>query len=139
MKRIFCSVFGFFMVITVTNASGNTPEKSSATVIIQPSVSSCNFTTLRGHRKGSGASITWSIDGTGVNKFKVSRTYDFDPYDPYAVWEDAGTVMADNSRSYKMDDDGVFPGIIHYKITAVLEDGSTVCSDLIEVTITKKK
>lgn len=138
MKRILFTIIGSFLFYTGTIASGNSSEKLSASVIIKPAGAQCNFTFLRGHRKGNGTSLAWGVDGTGVTKFMISRTYDFDPYDPYAVWEDAGTVNADNSRSYKLDDNSVFPGIIHYRIVAVMTDGSTLPSDLIEVRINKK-
>ena len=138
MKRILFTVIGSFLLYSGTTASGTASGKSLVLVIAKPAASQCNFAFLRGHRKGNGASVTWGVDGTGVTKFNVARTYDFDPYDPYAVWEDAGTVPADNSRSYKLDDNSVFPGTIHYKIVAVMNDGTTVCSDLIEVRINKK-
>ena len=138
MKRILFTVIGSFLLYSGSTASGTASGKSSASVIVKPATSQCSFAFLRGHRKGNGASITWGVDGTGVTKFMVSRTYEFDPYDPYAVWEDVSSVTADNSRSYKLDDNSVFPGTIHYKIVAVMNDGTTVCSDLIEVRINKK-
>ncbi|MBI2731390.1 MAG: hypothetical protein HYX40_11690 [Sphingobacteriales bacterium] len=138
MKRILFTAIGSLMLYSVSNASGNTTQKSPSLIVIKPAAMQCNFAFLRGHRKGNGTSLTWGMDGAGAVKFLVSRSYDFDPYDPYAVWEDAGTVNADNSRSYKLDDNNVFPGTIHYKIVAVLSDGSSVCSQITSVRINKK-
>lgn len=138
MKQILFTVIGAFLLFTGTSATGNHVSKK-VTVIVKPVVAGqCNFTTLRGHRKGSGTSITWSVDGTDISKFNVYRTYDFDPTDPYAVWESVTTIGADNSRSYKVDDNNVFPGTINYKIVAVMNDGTTATSDFIAVRIVKK-
>jgi hypothetical protein len=138
MKQILFTVIGAFLLFTGTSATGNHVKKN-VTAIVKPAVAgSCNFTTLRGHRKGNGTSITWSADGVGISKFNVYRSYDFDPSDPYAVWESVTSMAANNSRSYKVDDNSVFPGTINYKIVAVMNDGSTATSDFIAVRIMKK-
>lgn len=138
MKQVLFTIIGAFLLFTGTTATGTHVNKK-ITAIVKPVVAgSCNFTILRGHRKGNGTSITWSVDGVGITKFNVFRTYDFDPTDPYAVWETVSTIGADNSRAYKLDDNSVFPGTIHYKIVAIMSDGSNATSDFITVRIMKK-
>lgn len=139
MKQVLFTIIGSLMLVTGVVASGNLSEKKSASItIVKKAVASCNFATVRGHRKGSGTSLTWSMDGVGAVKFKVARTYDFDPYDPYAVWEEVATLDADNSRSYKVDDTNVFPGTINYRIVALMSDGTSVTSPLTAIRITKR-
>lgn len=139
MKQVLFTVIGSFLLFTGTSASGNHPVNNKVAAIVKPAFApQCNFTLMRGHRKGNGTSLTWSADGMGITKFVVSRSYDFDPYDQYAMWENIATVTADNSRSYKNDDNNVVGGNIHYRITAVMSDGSTVSSDIYTITVRKR-
>ncbi|MGE5107633.1 MAG: hypothetical protein ACM3H8_08815 [Sphingobacteriales bacterium] len=138
MKRILFTVLGSILLYSGSIASGNASKKSSALAVLKPATAQCNFAFFRGHRQGSGAALQWGMDAPGATKFVVSRTYDFDPYDPYAVWEEVSVVNGDNSRMYSISDKTVFPGIIHYKVEAVMADGTTVCSDLKEIRIIKK-
>jgi hypothetical protein len=52
--------------------------------------------------------------------------------------ENIATVAADNSRAYKNDDANVIGGNIHYRITAVMSDGSTATSDVYTINVRKK-
>ena len=92
------------------------------------------FSSLRTHRKGKGAEITWSFATSGVSGFIVERTND-DPTDPYSVWITVGTVVSDASRSYKCCDESPFPGYINYRVTAVMDNGTTVMSGVSTVHI----
>ena len=138
MKQVLFTVIGSFLLFTGSIASGNNANKHIAAIVKPALAPQCNFAFTRGHRKGNGASIAWGMDGAGAAKFYVARTYDFDPTDPYAVWEDVATVSSNSSRSNKLDDNSVFPGTIHYRIVAVMTDGSSVTSELIQVQIRKK-
>src|SRR5688572_19644692 len=80
----------------------------AASAAIKPQQSN-QFTTtgfdfIRAHRQGKGAALAWGLSsGDGVVGFTVQRTYE-DPTDPYAFWEDVGTVANNPSRSYKYAD-----------------------------------
>ena len=139
MKQIVFTVIGSFVLFTATTAGGNVSSKTSAKAAVKATVApQSNFAFVRGHRKGKGTSLAWGMDGAGASKFYVSRSYDFDPYDPYAVWEDVTVMDANNSRSYKVDDENVFPGTIHYRIVAVMTDGSSVTAPLTSIRIIKR-
>lgn len=138
MKQVLFTVIGSFLLVTGSSASGTHSEKAAAVVVKPAVIGQCNFTSIRGHRKGNGTSLTWSVDGTAVYKFVVMRSYDFDPYDPYAQWDEVGTVMADNSRSYKNDDANVLGGNIHYRIRAIMNDGSSMDSDITTIRVSKR-
>ena len=87
------------------------------------------FTSLRTHRKGKGgAEVSWSFSSSsGVSGFVVERTNE-DPNDPYSVWVTVGSQGCDGSRSYKCCDESPFPGYINYRVTAVLNNGTTIQS-----------
>jgi hypothetical protein len=139
MKQVLLTVIGSFMLYAGTMASGSPSAVSSAAVIIKPAALQCNFAFVRGHRQGNGTALAWGMDGAGAAKFYVSRTYDFDPYDPYAVWEDVTVMNANNSRMYTVSDKSVFPGMIHYRIVAVMTDGSSVSSEIKSIRLNKKR
>jgi hypothetical protein len=88
------------------------------------------FTSLNTHRQGKGgAEVTWSFSSTNVKSFTVQRTND-DPTDPYSTWIQVSCVGCDGSRSYKSHDDSPFPGFVNYRVIALMNDLSTVTSQI---------
>jgi hypothetical protein len=108
------------------------PEKETSVKNVNKAFD--GFSSLRTHRKGKGAEITWSFATSGVSGFIVERTNE-DPTDPYSVWITVGSVAADASRSYKCCDESPFPGYINYRVTAVMNNGTTVSSSVSTVHI----
>jgi hypothetical protein len=94
-----------------------------------------DFAFLRTHRQGKGVAATWGLTASeGVTGFLVQRTYE-DATDPYAMWEDLASIPYNDSRSFKYTDPSVFPGFIHYRIVALLADGTSVTSEISDVRI----
>jgi hypothetical protein len=119
--------------------SGFTPLQSS--IVKGPGKNyGCTFTQLKGHRMGKGAtSLTWSMgSNTGITAFDIECTYE-DPYDPYSVWEPKGSVPNDNSQMFRFKDNNVLPGLMYYRITARLNNGTSVTSELCSVTIISRQ
>ncbi len=89
------------------------------------------FSFFRVHRQGkNGATATWGLtSNTGVSGFLLEKTYE-DATDPYAYWETVSTLPCTGERSYKCTDNGVFPGYITYRVTAYLNDGRTLYSEM---------
>ena len=88
------------------------------------------FTSLSIHRHGKdGAEVSWSFSSSNVSTFTVQRTND-DPTDPYSVWVTVSCVSCDGSRSYKCHDGNPFPGLVNYRVIAVMNDQSTVTSQV---------
>ena len=84
---------------------------------------------------GKGVSASWGVNsGAGVVGFQLQKTYE-DPTDPYAVWEDVSSVPCNGSRSYKANDNSLFPGSITYRVTALLVDGNAIESEISTVSI----
>ena len=108
----------------------------AATPIIKPSQpqtslkkTSVGFSFIRTHRQGKGAAISWSFTSGNASGFSVQRTYD-DPNDAWAFWEPISNTACNGSRSYKSEDNNVYPGYIHYRVIAVLNDGSAIASEV---------
>jgi hypothetical protein len=92
------------------------------------------FSSIRSHRQGKGTVVSWSFLSSNVSGFIVQRTNE-DPNDPYSVWVDIATVGNDMSRSYKCSDDTPCFGIMNYRVVAVMNNGSTITSDITTVRI----
>jgi len=112
-----------------------TPAPEKETPVKNVNKAFDEFSSLRSHRKGKGAEISWSFtSSSNVSGFIVERTNE-DPYDPYSVWVTVGSQVCDASRSYKCCDESPFPGYINYRVTAVLSNGTTVQSGVSTVHI----
>lgn len=88
------------------------------------------FDFFRTHRQGrAGITATWGYTGTAgsVTGFVVERTYD-DPTDPYASWDIVGAIPFTGAKSYRSTENGIFPGFLSYRVTALLPGGGTVQS-----------
>lgn len=93
------------------------------------------FASFRTHRQGKGISASWSVSSAdGIVSFTVQRTYE-DPTDPYAYWEELKTMPFNAARSFTYKDQDVLPGVINYRIVALMGDGSTTTSDVSSVRI----
>ncbi len=124
----------FVIVATVffSVAAMPVPEKNTPTTNQDKFFDGFSF--IRTHRQGKGAMVSWSFLSSNVSGFIVERTNE-DPYDPYSVWVDVSSVGCDQSRSYKCHDSNPFPGLINYRVVAVMNNGTTITSDISTVRI----
>lgn len=95
-----------------------------------------SFSFFRVHRQGkNGVTATWGLNSSdGVSGFFVEKTYE-DPTDQYAYWETVSSTPCTGQRSYKCTDTGVYPGYITYRVTAHLNDGRSVLSEMTTIHI----
>jgi len=121
------------IIIMAFVAIAATPIKSDAPTSSKKVTDTFSF--LRTHRQGKGAVVTFAFSSTNASGFTVQRTNE-DPTDPYSVWIEVGTCSCNSSRSYKVNDANPFPGLINYRVIAVMNDGSTVTSDVSTIKIT---
>jgi hypothetical protein len=92
-------------------------------------ISGC-FEHFSAHRQGkAGIQLTWGVSAPDVVGFTVERSYDGDFY------ENIASVNANNSRTYRYKDNGVYPGRIYYRIVAQKSNGSSETSlvDLVRI------
>ena len=93
------------------------------------------FAFFKTHRQGKRVTATWGLmSDDGVAGFTLQKTYQ-DPTDPYSMWEDVGEVACTATRSFKYTDDNVFPGDINYRVVALMNDGTSIMSELSSVRI----
>jgi hypothetical protein len=120
------------VIIILSLASWITPatsEKSlSGLSVKKERRANPEFDFFRTHRQGQGIMATWGLTlNQGISGFVVQRTYE-DPNDPYSNWEIVGAIPCGSSRSYKHQDQNVFPGFISYRIIAYFQTGGSMMS-----------
>jgi hypothetical protein len=120
------------IIIMAFVAIAATPIKSDAPTSSKKVTDT--FSVLRTHRQGKGAVVTFAFSSTNASEFTVQRTNE-DPTDPYSVWICVGNCAFNSSRSYKVTDANPFPGLINYRVIAMMNDGSTVTSDVSTIKI----
>ena len=119
-------------------------EVSAETLSCKPAISITAephpvFTSLRTHRQAKGVAANWSMSGLdGVKGFTIQRTYE-DPNDQFAYWEELSTIPCNAVRQFSFTDKEVFPGLINYRVAALMEDGTIVYSEISSVRIVSRK
>ena len=130
MKKL--KFFAIIIMAIFSIAATPIPEK------INPgkntSKSADGFSFVRTHRQGKGAVVSWAFSSTNASGFSIQRTNE-DPNDPYSVWIDVGSSTCNSSRSYKCHDENPVPGTINYRVIALMNDGSTMTSEVSTIRI----
>jgi len=126
------SIFAIIVAAILAIAAIPFPELSKPEKSVKQTTDGFSF--IRTHRQGKGATTTWAFVSDNVSGFTVQRTYE-DPSDPYAFWEAVCNTNCNSSRSYKYTDENLLPGFINYRVVALMNDGSTICSDLSSIRI----
>lgn len=77
------------------------------------------FNLVHAHRQGRAITVFWSTDATpqSVTHFVVEKT-DQDPADMYSVWTTAGQLSNSGGRMFRIQDQNLTPGLLHYRVIA---------------------
>jgi hypothetical protein len=130
MKKL--TIFAITMMVFFSIGATPIPEKNPGK---NANKSADGFSFIRTHRQGKGAVVSWSFSTSNASGFAVQRTYE-DPTDPASIWVDICDTPCNSSRSYKTHDDPPYPGVINYRVMAVMSDGNSVLSDVSTIKIT---
>ncbi len=125
----------FLACILLSGIPGNPGIQNE--VSLRPSAQTNGFTFVRAHRQGKGITVVWGANSSDDVNFVVEKTYS-DPTDIYSEWESVAHMPYDGSRSYKCNDNSVYPGYSHYRIAAMGNDGSVVYSETVTVRIVSR-
>ena len=133
MKTI--TTMGVLSLLLFICISAKPIKQTDGTPHVKSAAAGCSFGFFRAHHQGKKVATSWGLTSdAGVAGFSVQRTNE-DPNDPYSTWTGVGSVSCNSSRSYKWTDENVLPGYISYCIVAVMNDGTTVPSEIITVRI----
>lgn len=109
-------------------------HKTSA-LFSQTQAAAASFKFIRGHKQGKNITVNWGMNNnSGIRNFIVESTYE-DPYDPYSVWGTEGIIPCTNSPIFKFTNFPELPGALNYRVVAVMDDNSTVTSEIYSVYI----
>ncbi len=138
MKTQFSSFAISALILSATTFSAPVISPGVKEVPTVEQSQATDFAFFRTHRQGKGITAVWGVtSSTEVVSFSVMKTYE-DPYDMYSEWEEVSSTGCNGSRSYKCTDMNVSPGLINYKVVALLNDGSTIESALSTVQIVRR-
>jgi len=133
MKKLFVFAVAFIAFTGFTFSGKNEKVANNAT----PSVAAKpahDFTYFRVHHQSKKNNVlNWGIDSpAGVTCFNVERSYDGEFYDVI------NTVQCNNSVKFSWKDEGIFPGVIYYRIACNMNDGSTHYSEIETIRVTQR-
>ncbi|MDQ3845984.1 MAG: hypothetical protein M3342_18545 [Bacteroidota bacterium] len=125
MKTMFTVVFLLSFTLITAIASDVYPAK----ITKHPITSAFNY--FRAHRQNSGVALSWAPATPDVVGFIVEKSYDGEYFDQIQYVNGKGISVQ------KFLDKAVFPGFIHYRIIAVMADGSTESSSVETIRIVR--
>jgi len=91
------------------------------------------FRSFNVHRQGKGISLNWHVSSNNINGYIIQRSYDGEFFD------DLDISISAVGRWHRANDNDVFPGYIHYRIIAILNDGTECMSPVQVVRIVDRK
>jgi hypothetical protein len=125
------------VLVMSLQVSGNSSINHPISNLTEKPQSPVAFSFIRGHKQGrSGYSLQWRMtNNSNIAHFEVLCTYE-DPFDPYSNWTNLGMMNNFTANIFKFTHSNVLPGIINYRIIAVLNNGAgTILSDIFTTTI----
>ena len=81
----------------------------------------------------NGVGMMWAVNQQGVKEFKIEYSYDGEFFDVLT------TVPAHGSAQYRFTHRETMPGFVHYRIKAVMADGTDSDSQVQTVRIVSRK
>lgn len=119
MKKLFVFAVAFIAFTGFTFSGKNDVVTSKSYASVTASANH-EFSYFRIHHQSKkNVVLNWGISTpAGVSSFRVERSYDGDFYD--VINEPA----CNNATRFSWKDEGIYPGIIYYRIACVMNDGT---------------
>lgn len=114
------------LILSMNVLGSTTPELQISKVF-----SVNNFGSFNVHRQHNSAALSWGFNSADVSGFIIQRSYDGTNFDTI------DQVGLSSARWNRYLDNTVEPGIIYYKIIAIMNDGSREDSPVSSVRIVK--
>ena len=120
MKKLFVFAVAF-IAFTGFTFSGNNEKVAYETATCAAATVAHDFTYFRIHHQSKkNVVLNWGINTpAGVTCFNVERSYDGEFYDVI------NEVPCNNSVRFSWKDEGIFPGVIYYRVACKMNDGTT--------------
>jgi len=133
MKKLFVFAVAFIAFTGFTFSGKNEKVAYKAAPSIAANVAH-DFTYFRVHHQSKKNNVlNWGIDTpAGVSCFNVERSYDGEFYDVI------NQVPCNNAVKFSWKDEGIFPGVIFYRIACNMNDGTTHYSDIETIRVVQR-
>lgn len=133
MKKLFVFAVAFIAFTGFTFSGKKEAVSSTEPVSVKANVIH-DFTYFRLHpQTKKNVVLSWGIDSpAGVSNFRVERSYDGEFFD--LINEPA----CNNSTRFTWKDEGVYPGLIYYRIGCMMSDGSCHYSEVETIRVVQR-
>ena len=85
------------------------------------------------HQSKKNVVLNWGITTpSGVSGFRIERSYDGEFYDVI------NETACNNSTKFSWKDEGIYPGVISYRIGCMMNDGSCHYSDVETIRVVQR-
>ena len=133
MKSKTMSVF-LFLLVASGSSFAKTSQPSPIVFASKKNHASIQFGMFLIHRQGKDVAMMWTVANPGqVAQYEILRSYDGEFFD--TIKEMPGS----NGSRCRYTDCGVYAGYIHYKVRAIMQDGSSVESDVETIRIVSRQ
>ena len=133
MKTTSILLIALSLIVSESKAISGEPEVKSSLNSITKKVAG-QFGRVNAHRQQQGVGLSWTMMSTnGVAGFIIERSYDG------IYFEEIDQVNVEISGRQRYNDNAVYPGFVHYRIVAMMEDGSSEASETAVVRIVSRK
>ena len=131
MKKLFVFAVAF-IAFTGFTFSGNKESVSSKESVLASTTH--DFTYFRIHHQSKkNVVLNWGISTpAGVTSFRIERSYDGEFYDVI------NEPSCNNATRHTWKDEGVYPGMIYYRIGCVMNDGSCHYSEIQTIRVVQR-
>ena len=133
MKKLFVFAVAFIAFTGFTFSVKNEKVASKSTTYAAANVAH-DFTYFRTHHQSKkNVVLDWGINTpAGVSCFNVERSYDGEFYDVI------NQVACNNSVKFSWKDEGIFPGVIYYRIACNMNDGTSHYSEIETIRVVQR-
>jgi hypothetical protein len=133
MKKLFIFAVAFIAFTGFTFSGENDGFNVNGSASVKATAAH-DFTYFRIHHQGKqNVVLNWGITTpAGVSKFRVERSYDGEFYD--VINEPA----CNNSTKFTWKDEGIYPGVIYYRIGCEMNDGTCHYSEVESIRVVQR-
>ena len=134
MKKLVVFAVALIAVTGFTFSGKNGKVANNATTSVSANAAH-DFTYFRIHHQSKkNVVLNWGIDTpAGVTCFTIERSYDFGEY-----YDVISQVACNSAVKFSWKDEGIFPGVIYYRIACNMSDGSTHYSPIEEIRVVQR-
>ena len=132
MKKLFVFAVAFIAFTGFTFSGKNEAVTSKAPAVIAKTTHEFSYFRIH-HQTKKNVVLNWGITTpAGVSSFIVERSYDGEFYDVI------NQVACNNSVKFSWKDEGIYPGLIYYRVGCIMNDGTCHYSEIETIRVVQR-